>query len=259
MSAWDLRLGRWQDALADVGMVDAVITDPPYSPRVHQGFRCQEDMIESQRAALARNRAKGRRDVRGAVVHGRMSFGSIRYAPMTEEEARAMVAFFAPRCRNWFVIFGDHISYRLWESALDAVGWYVFAPLVWVRTGGTPRFQGDGPACSVEWICVARPRRKTTCGSLPGHYVFPVMKGNHAEKILTGQKPVALMRALIRDYTDPGETIAEPYAGSGTTLLAAVTEGRRAIGSEMDPETYAKARARLEQGHTPDLFAGLAL
>ncbi len=33
----DLRLGRWQEALADVGEVDAVITDPPYSARTHEG------------------------------------------------------------------------------------------------------------------------------------------------------------------------------------------------------------------------------
>lgn len=39
MSTWDLRLGRWQDALADVGDVDAVITDPPFSQRTAEGFR----------------------------------------------------------------------------------------------------------------------------------------------------------------------------------------------------------------------------
>lgn len=256
MTAWDLRLGRWQDALADVGEVDAVITDPPYSPRAHQGFRSQDDMIEAQRAALARNRAAGR-VTKDGLVHGRPSFGSIPYDPMTEDHARAMVSFFAPRCRNWFVIFGDHISYRLWEAALEAAGWYVFAPVVWLRTGGTPRFQGDGPACSTEWICVARPRRKTTCGSLPGHYVHPVLKGNAAGKVLTGQKPVDLMRAIIRDYTAPGDLIAEPFAGSGTTLLAAAMEGRRAVGAEMDPATHAKALKRLHAGYTPDLFGAV--
>jgi 23S rRNA G2445 N2-methylase RlmL len=34
---WDLRLGRWQDVLADVTECDAVITDPPYGERTHSG------------------------------------------------------------------------------------------------------------------------------------------------------------------------------------------------------------------------------
>lgn len=250
----DLRLGRWQDVLADVGEVDAVITDPPYSPRAHQGMRSHDDMLAKQKADLARNRAAGRRKGNGEEISGRPSYGSIKYAPMTEEHARAMVASFAPRCRNWFVIFGDHLSYRLWESALDDAGWYVFAPVGWVRTGGTPRFQGDGPCSSIEWICIARPRRKVRCGSLPGHYIHPRMRGN-GDQILVGQKPLALMQAIIRDYTQPGDMIAEPFAGSATTLVAAVSEGRRAVGAEMDPDTYAKAARRLAAGYTPDPFA----
>jgi site-specific DNA-methyltransferase (adenine-specific) len=64
------------------------------------------------------------------------------------------------------------------------------------------------------------------------------------------------MRAIIRDYTRPGDLIVDPCAGGATTLLAAAIEGRRCIGSEMDPETYAKAVRRLEAGWTPDLFGG---
>jgi hypothetical protein len=35
-------------------------------------------------------------------------------------------------------------------------------------------------------------------------------------------------------------------------------EGRRAIGSEMDPETYTKAKRRIAAGYTPDMFSGRA-
>jgi site-specific DNA-methyltransferase (adenine-specific) len=44
------------------------------------------------------------------------------------------------------------------------------------------------------------------------------------------QKPVALLAYLIRTYTNPGEIILDNTMGSGTTLLAAQNEGRRAIG-----------------------------
>jgi site-specific DNA-methyltransferase (adenine-specific) len=81
------------------------------------------------------------------------------------------------------------------------------------------------------------------------------VRHGHDHHGVRGAKSVATMRAIIRDYTRPGDLIVDPYAGGGTTLLAAVIEGRRAIGAEMDPETFKKARRRLEAGFTPQLFA----
>ena len=49
-------------------------------------------------------------------------------------------------------------------------------------------------------------------------------------RIHTTQKPLALMQALVRDFTDEGETILDPFAGSGTTLYAAARLGRKSIG-----------------------------
>jgi DNA modification methylase len=63
------------------------------------------------------------------------------------------------------------------------------------------------------------------------------------------------MRALVRDYTRPGDLICDPCAGGGTTLLAGVMEGRRAVGAECMPEHYEIARKRLERGFTPSLFS----
>lgn len=253
MSSIDLRCGRWEDVLTDVGEVDAVITDPPYSVRQHNGYRSQEMMTEKRWESR-----RSREDAQIATplkYGGSIAVAAVPYAPIDQAYADTFAASWAPRCRSWFVIFGDHTSFAWWEAALGGVGWYTFAPVGWVRTGGTPRFQGDGPACSIEWMLVARPRKKCSIGSLPGHYVHDVMKGNEHGKFLTGQKPVDLMRAIVRDYTSPGDLIVDPHGGSATTLIAAAMEGRRAIGSEMDPATYEKARARLARGHTVDLFA----
>lgn len=66
------------------------------------------------------------------------------------------------------------------------------------------------------------------------------------------QKPVELMRWLIRTYTNPGDLILDNVAGSGTTLVAARAEGRRAIGIESHPPHVEMALERLESGSDGD-------
>lgn len=61
------------------------------------------------------------------------------------------------------------------------------------------------------------------------------------------QKPVGLMAYLVRTYSNPGDVVLDSCAGSGTTLVAAAQEGRRAIGIELD-ESYCEVIAtRLSQ------------
>ena len=60
------------------------------------------------------------------------------------------------------------------------------------------------------------------------------------------EKPLSLMEKLIRDFTDPGDLILDPFAGSGTTGVAAIRLGRRFIGWERDPKYHAIAVKRLE-------------
>jgi DNA modification methylase len=68
-------------------------------------------------------------------------------------------------------------------------------------------------------------------------------------------KPLSLMRWLCRlTKTPTGGVVLDPFAGSGTTLLAALLEGRRAIGIEKDPGYAETARKRLAGAQGP-LFA----
>ena len=240
----ELRCGRWQDVLAGVGEVDAVITDPPYSERTSGGYRSATDFGDVPVAADKRGLKRGK----GSAMP-RTRF-ELQYSPLTIEGVRQAVAEIIPA--QWWVIFGDHISSRWWEAELGDAGWLTFAPVVWVRKGSPPRFCGDGPANSCEWITVARHKGKLpkTMGSRPGHYEHSIQ----CEKVVTGGKPIGLMQSVVRDYSDPGDLICDPCAGGGTTLLAAAIEGRRAIGAEMDPATFEKAVKRLSAGYTPSMF-----
>jgi site-specific DNA-methyltransferase (adenine-specific) len=58
-------------------------------------------------------------------------------------------------------------------------------------------------------------------------------------------KPLDLMAYLCRLVTPPGGIVLDPFAGSGTTLKAAISEGFQAIGIERDPDYHAMAERRL--------------
>ena len=60
------------------------------------------------------------------------------------------------------------------------------------------------------------------------------------------QKPIRLMAAIIRDFSKPGDTILDPFVGSGTTCIAAEREGRKWIGIEIDKEYCELSRKRIE-------------
>jgi site-specific DNA-methyltransferase (adenine-specific) len=60
-------------------------------------------------------------------------------------------------------------------------------------------------------------------------------------------KPMALMQYLVRLVTPPGGTVLEPFAGSGTTVEAALEEGFNVIGIEMTDEYLPLILARIER------------
>jgi site-specific DNA-methyltransferase (adenine-specific) len=232
VSPIDLRLGRWQDTLADVTTCDAVICDPPYSARTDEGYM-----------------SHGTHEVAMTT--------DIGYRPIGQADADALAASLAPRTKRWAVIFGDHISREWHATAWEAQGWYVFAPVIWVKRGAAPRFRADGPASQVDHIMIARPRKnldEQDMGSRPGWYIVDTPRAGNDYHGVTGSKCIKGMRAVVRDYSRPGDLIVDPFCGSGTTALAAAMEGRRCITSEEKPEHYAIARKRLDKGYQPCLL-----
>lgn len=67
------------------------------------------------------------------------------------------------------------------------------------------------------------------------------------ERLHASQKPETLLRYLIKTYSLVGETVLDCTMGSGSTIAAAVSLGREAIGMEIDPEIYQVALTRLDK------------
>lgn len=62
------------------------------------------------------------------------------------------------------------------------------------------------------------------------------------------EKPLSILTPLIEAFSQPGQLVVDPFAGSGSSLMAAKTLGRDYIGIELDAKYHAIARRRL--GHT---------
>lgn len=238
-----IRLGRWEEALADVTSCDSVIVDPPYGARTHEGARSTKDIDVDP-------------DDFGGNIEG------IEYAPWSATDVGLFVKSWAPRARRWIVAMTSHDLIPAWESAFLAAGLYYFAPVVAVIKGMTVRVRADGPASWAIYCMAARhsdDERMSYDGrkqghiwrSLPGGYAGPA---NTSESKMGRGKPRWLCEALVRDYSNKGELVVDPLAGWGNIPRAAANLGRRALGAECDPGAYAKA---LELGARPqqsDLF-----
>lgn len=223
----DLRLGRWQDVLADVEC-DALIADAPYSARVHAGHD---------------------------AVAGIKGVAELGYFSLDADGVAEVVSHWAPRTRGWMCSITSHDLVTAWESCMNEAGRYTFAPIPVIDRGSRPRLLGDGPANWTAWLVVSRPKSTEFArwGALPGCYLRSPGddRGEHR-----GGKPLGVMRAIVRDYSRRGDVVCDPFAGGATTLLAALMEGREAVGSECDPNAHADAVIRLARGYTRDLFGG---
>ena len=93
------------------------------------------------------------------------------------------------------------------------------------------------------------------CGSKQGIHVAQVDESQHPT-----EKPVLLMQHYIRNSTQPGETVIDPFMGTGTTGVAAIRAGRKFVGIEKDPRWFDVAVRRMQDcvaempKQTMDLF-----
>jgi DNA methylase len=111
--------------------------------------------------------------------------------------------------------------------------------IAWVRSDARPgtlyrsRYEqvavfvvGDGPPERAAQLGRGG-RHRTNVWTYPG--------GDRGKDRRTGRKPVALVIDILKDCSAPGDIVLDPFAGSGTTMIAAERTGRRARLIERDP------------------------
>lgn len=231
--------GDAREALTEMGdrSVDCVITDPPYDARTHSMARSN-----STRNSLS---GKGSRTLSGGSL--------VRFEAW---DHAAQVAFFAELgrvTRRW--VISNLATDTAFRFELDPPpGLRVLRIGAWVKTNPMPMLAADRPA--MGWEPLAYMHRDDLKPSWNGggraaNFYLPTSQGSGHPT----QKPLGMVSDWVRLFTDPGDLVYDPCAGSGTTLRACKDEGRRCIAWEVREDFCEMTAKRLTQD---TLFAGVS-
>ena len=192
------------------GAVDHVVTDPPYAEKTHAGART-----------------------------GRGDRSLVDFESINDEAFLAFCGDMVRVARRWVVMTCD------WRhsAAAERSGLPVVRCGVLVKPDAAPQFSGDRPGTGWEAVLILhrKGRKRWNGGGHHAVWTCPVERNN----VHRTQKPLRLLREWVRLFTDPGETVLDPFMGSATTGVACLQAGRKFVGVELDPTHYATALKRL--------------
>lgn len=226
--------GDCREILPTLAQVDHVITDPPYEAEAHTMGR---------RGALPKTRS-------GAWSGSDIDIARpLGFAAIDVDVRRDVGREMARLSRGWILAFCQVEGAMLWRDAIPAK--YVRTQ-IWRKPNSAPQFTGDRPGMGYESIvtCWAGDNRRPRWNGGGRHGVYEHSVVGHMSGHQT-EKPIGLMRELVELFTDPGETILDPFAGSGTTGVAAFQLGRKASLVELEEKWCEVAAKRLEAQTPP--------
>lgn len=140
-------------------------------------------------------------------------------------------------------VFCDIDGFHRLRSFFESLGWRPFrTPLIWAKPDGRVPLPEHGPRRTYELLLYAfrgsKPVRKVASDILEF--------GPDVNLNMAAQKPVGLYRELLERSCLPGDSVLDPFAGTGTILPAAHGLKVRATAVELNPTTYGIAAQRLK-------------
>jgi DNA modification methylase len=232
-----LYLGDCRDILPTLGKVDAVIGDPPYS-------------VSVAGSKVAGRPGKGIRNLDFFA-------GDDDWKTMTAlvAEAFRLAVDLQPRT---IVVWCGHRQIGPLTEAFEGTG-YLTRLLFWRKRCPPPAPPGSGFAAAVEQAIYAYRPGRTWNGGQYEHNVYDADSyrfGQPGKVDHPTQKPLSLMHWNVGLLTSVGESVCDPFMGSGTTGVACVNLGRSFIGIEREPTYFDIACRRIEEAYKqPRLFA----
>lgn len=215
----------------DVGLFDAVITDPPYA----SGNTLAGKQISTGAKYTNAKKKCPFPDFYGDAMDTRAWSHMMRELLEAAREKSTPGAALA--------VFIDWRNLPTLTDAIQWAGWSLRGVAVWDKMTCRPqkgRFKQQTEF--LVWGSNGHMPADRGVPCLPG--VFRATNVNGAERIHQTQKPLEIMREIVK-ITAPGGRILDPFAGSGSTLAAARAEGYDAAGIEVHREIAAAAAERL--------------
>ena len=131
-----------------------------------------------------------------------------------------------------------HVQDMLTEAEL--AGFYFHNLLIWDKRSATPNRWYMKNCEFIGFLSRGKAININDCGSKQLIAYPQIDETDHPT-----EKPVALMEHFILNSTKPGDTVFDPFMGTGTTGVAALKAGRKFIGIERDPRWYHVAVERI--------------
>lgn len=236
----------WLRSLEDKS-ADVTIMDPPYGEHVHsKSMRSGDSRSRQQRA-------------RGEKRREKLATRELGFVSLSPKLRRAVAAEVVRVTKRWILVFCNVEIQREWQEDLVHFRAEHVRVGVWVKPNAAPQFSGDRPAAGWEAIEIAHPlsprgkpiKKRWNGGGSSGVWTHSIATGSYrGDRTHTTEKPIGLMLDLVRAFTEPGELVIDPFAGSGTTGVACVRLGRHFAGAELSAHTAGVARERLEAERT---------
>ena len=209
------------------GSADFVLTDPPYAISRETGFK------------------NGGGVERFAVS---MDFGEWDAAEIDLPRFASGI-FRTLRKGGTAIVWYDLWKITTLSDALQKAGFSMLRVLVWEKTNPVPLnnkafYLSNGREVAVAAVKGGKPFFDSNYDN--GLVVAPIPRHN-GKRIHPTQKPVDMFADLICKHTVPGGIVIDPFLGSGTTAVAAVSEGREFRGCDLDPKYVKAAKARVKR------------
>lgn len=230
-----LYLGDCLEIMPTLDPVNHTISDPPYEASLH----------------ASKNSLRGR-----ARVDSGPNLKGLDFAPIDDIRDR-VVGYAATLSQGWFIAFCTVEGVWRWADVINASPAKYKRACIWIKPDSTPQLNGQGPAQGAECFVTAwcgTGHARWNAGGKRGVYTHCV-NGSKREGTHPTEKPVSLMAELVGDFTQHGETVLDPFMGSGTTGVACVNLGRKFIGIELEERYFDIACKRIESAYQqPRLF-----
>ena len=206
--------------------VDLVLTDPPYTISKPTGFAAVVNGV--QRFAVS------------------MDFGAWDHE-WVDLDGMSRAFFRVLRKGGTAIVWYDLWKVGALKEAMERAGFKMPRLVVWQKTNPVPlNMKATYLSNSREIAVVGVKGGKPTFNSEydAGIYRYPIPRHN-GHRVHPTQKPVDLFAELILKHTTPGDMVIDPFLGSGTTAVAALTNNRRFKGCDIDPGYVEVACARV--------------